>query len=123
MCTHTHAHACMCVHTHTHTHTYTVTPREKAKVLYNWKGSKDNHLSIKKGEVISILNKSEKWWSGESKGSVGWFPKTFVKILEEDGSHERVEKKQSSPTARYERIESLLQSFFIASLNGDYMYT
>lgn len=72
----------------------------KAKVLYSWKGSKDNHLPIKKGEVITVLQRSEKWWSGEAGGRLGWFPKTFVKLLEE-GEGERVEEgvKEGDKTA------------------------
>ncbi len=54
----------------------------QAEVLYTWKGSKDNHLNLNKGEIVSLLQQSEKWWSGECNGAVGWFPKTFVKILE-----------------------------------------
>ena len=52
--------------------------------MYNWKGSKDNHLSIKKGQFVRVLSKSEKWWSGEVEGRVGWFPKTFVKLVEKE---------------------------------------
>ena len=75
-------------HMYTHIHCPTATRHKRAKVLYNWKGSKVNQLAIKKGEIIRILSKSEKWWSGEREGQVGWFPKTFVKIIEEEGKKE-----------------------------------
>ena len=68
--------------------------RQKAKVLYKWKGSKDNHLSIKKGEVISIIEQTEKWWSAESGGKVGWVPKTFVKLLEEDAGESQTDSSR-----------------------------
>ena len=61
-----------------------VAKEEKVKVLYNWKGSKDNQLVIKKGQIVRILSKTEKWWSGEVEGRVGWFPKTFVRVVEEE---------------------------------------
>ena len=51
-------------------------------MLFSWKGSKENHLSLVKGEVVQVLQQSDKWWSGEHNGSMGWFPKTFVKILD-----------------------------------------
>ena len=54
----------------------------QAKVLFSWKGSKDNHLSLVEGEVIQVLQQSEKWWSGQLEDKVGWFPKTFVKVLD-----------------------------------------
>ena len=41
-----------------------------AKAIFNWKGSKDSHLTIRKGDVISILQQGDKWWSGELNGQV-----------------------------------------------------
>ena len=57
-------------------------------MLISWKGSMDNHLAIKKGEVIWVTDKSGKWWSGEIEGRVGWFPKPLVKVLEEEEEKE-----------------------------------
>ena len=45
--------------------------------------SKDNHLSLKKGALVTVYEQKDKWWSGELDGNVGWFPKTFVKIISE----------------------------------------
>ena len=53
-----------------------------AVVLFTWQGTKSNHLSLVKGEEIQVLQQGEKWWSGQSNGKVGWFPKTFVKVVE-----------------------------------------
>ena len=58
-------------------------PPSKAKVLFAWKGSKDNHLSLRKGALVTVYEQKDKWWSGELEGNVGWFPKTFVKIISE----------------------------------------
>ena len=58
-------------------------PPVKAIVKFSWSGSKDNHLSLKRGAIVSVYQQSEKWWSGELDGKVGWFPKTFVKIIDE----------------------------------------
>ena len=51
-------------------------------MIFSWTGSKDNHLSLERGKVVRVLEQKEKWWSGEFEGKVGWFPKTFVKIME-----------------------------------------
>lgn len=53
-----------------------------AVVIFSWQGSKDNHLTITKGDRIGILQQGDKWWSGEKDGKVGWFPRTFVKLEE-----------------------------------------
>ena len=60
----------------------TAPPTQMAVVLFSWQGSKDNHLSITKGERIGILQQGDKWWSGEKGGKAGWFPRTFVKLEE-----------------------------------------
>ena len=30
------------------------------------------------GEEIEVHQQGDKWWSGQSKGNIGWFPKTYV---------------------------------------------
>ena len=59
-----------------------IAPLMQAQVIYSWEGTKANHLSLFEGEVIRVLQRSEKWWSGEYNGCVGWFPKTYVKLLD-----------------------------------------
>ena len=71
-------------------------PPVKAKVLFAWKGSKDNHLSLIKGALLTVYEQKEKWWSGELEGKVGWFPKTFVKIISDEEAA-KVEKSASKP--------------------------
>ena len=53
-------------------HTLALAIVAKAKALYNWKGSKESHLTILKDDIISILQQGDKWWSGELNGQVGW---------------------------------------------------
>ena len=56
-------------------------PLLRAQVIFSWKGSKDNHLPIQRGEIVSVLQQSEKWWSGEFNGKVtgALFPMWHVK--------------------------------------------
>ena len=72
-------------------------PSVKAKVLFAWQGSKDNHLSLKKGALLTVYEQKEKWWSGELEGKVGWFPKTFVKIVSDEEAAKMEEKGPSKP--------------------------
>jgi hypothetical protein len=78
----------------------------QAKVLFSWQGSKDNHLSLVRGEVVRVLQQSEKWWSGEMQGQVGWFPKTFVKILEPEPE---ATPTKTTPTSVAENDAATLQ--------------
>ena len=77
--------------------THVAPPPVKAKVLFAWQGSKDNHLSLKKGALLTVYEQKEKWWSGELEGKVGWFPKTFVKIVSDEEAAKMEEKGASKP--------------------------
>lgn len=73
-----------------------------AEVKFSWQGSKDNHLSLVRGENVRVLQQSDKWWSGECQGKIGWFPKTFVKLLDApspvSASKEDTPTSQAAPT-------------------------
>jgi hypothetical protein len=47
-----------------------------------YSGKKDNHLSFDKNEIISVREQQGPWWSGELNGKIGWFPRAYVKQLE-----------------------------------------
>lgn len=66
-------------------------------MIFAWKGSKDNHLALVHGETLLVLQQSEKWWSGEYQGKVGWFPKTFVKLLDTPSSTSQ-DTAEAAPT-------------------------
>ncbi|XP_035687088.1 intersectin-1-like isoform X19 [Branchiostoma floridae] len=53
----------------------------QAQALYPWRAKKDNHLSFNKNDIITIKEQAEMWWSGELDGKVGWFPKSYVKLI------------------------------------------
>nr|XP_054752972.1 intersectin-1-like isoform X1 [Lytechinus pictus] len=55
----------------------------RVKALYDWDAKKDNHLSFKAGDTITVLEKQDMWWSGEMDGRRGWFPKAHVQFLDE----------------------------------------
>ena len=44
---------------------------------------KSNQLSLKKGQVLSVLVREGGWWFCETGGKSGWAPSTFLSPLEE----------------------------------------
>uniref|UniRef100_H2TIP0 Intersectin 2b n=1 Tax=Takifugu rubripes TaxID=31033 RepID=H2TIP0_TAKRU len=55
-----------------------------AQALCSWTAKTDNHLNFNKDDVIHVLEQQENWWLGQLKDDQGWFPKTYVTLLEED---------------------------------------
>ena len=49
--------------------------------LYPYRAKKDDHLSFNKNDVIIVKEQQDMWWSGELNGYMGWFPKSYVKLL------------------------------------------
>ena len=50
------------------------------QVLYDWSGTDENHLSIKKDDKIKILDTNQDWLFGELNGKTGWLPKSYVNV-------------------------------------------
>ena len=38
--------------------------------LFPWRAKRDNHLSFNKGDVITVLEQQDIWWSGQLSGKV-----------------------------------------------------
>lgn len=50
-----------------------------ATAKYNYKSQQPDELSLNKGDLISVLEKSDDgWWRGHLKDRVGWFPSNYV---------------------------------------------
>lgn len=45
-------------------------------------GKKENHLSFNVNEIINVREQRDAWWSGELNGKIGWFPQSYVRILD-----------------------------------------
>ncbi|XP_044756496.1 CD2-associated protein-like [Coccinella septempunctata] len=63
-------------------------PLKLAKILcevkYSYKAQNEDELSLREGDVITLLSKDGQdpgWWKGELNGVVGVFPDNFVVIL------------------------------------------
>lgn len=50
------------------------------KALHNYKGSNNDELCFKKGDIITVTQWLEGgWWEGTLNGRTGWFPSNYVK--------------------------------------------
>ncbi|KAM4698981.1 SH3 domain-containing protein 21 isoform 2-T2 [Discoglossus pictus] len=59
-------------------------PKEFCRVMFDYVPTAPDELSLKKGDVVSILTKDtedEGWWRGEINGKMGIFPDNFVILL------------------------------------------
>ncbi|XP_041717665.1 SH3 domain-containing kinase-binding protein 1 isoform X2 [Coregonus clupeaformis] len=80
--------------------------RELCKVIFPYDAQNEDELSIKEGEIISIINRDcadAGWWMGEIGGRKGVFPDNFVKLLIPDVEKERPKKPPppSAPSAKH----------------------
>lgn len=49
--------------------------------MYQYRPTLEQHLSFGKGETVTIKEQQDVWCYGESSAdSVGWFPKSYVKM-------------------------------------------
>ncbi|KAK4229718.1 putative myosin-5 [Podospora fimiseda] len=59
-----------------------VKPKIQAKVLYDFAASKENELSIKKGEIIEIVQKENNgWWLAKTADGQAWVPAAYVEEM------------------------------------------
>ncbi|RWS23552.1 hypothetical protein B4U80_03872, partial [Leptotrombidium deliense] len=58
--------------------------REQAKVLFAYEAQNDDELTIKEGDIITIISKEIEdlgWWKGKLNGLIGVFPDNFVELI------------------------------------------
>ncbi|XP_058232517.1 SH3 domain-containing kinase-binding protein 1 isoform X2 [Hemibagrus wyckioides] len=75
--------------------------KEYCKVLFPYDAQNEDELSIKEGEIVSIVSKDcadAGWWLGELNGKQGVFPDNFVKLFVPEVEKERP-KKPPPPAA------------------------
>ncbi|CAN7975328.1 unnamed protein product, partial [Ixodes persulcatus] len=53
----------------------------QAQALFPWRAKKENHLSFNKGDIITVKEQQDMWWYGDFEGKVGWFPKSYVRLV------------------------------------------
>lgn len=75
--------------------------KEFCKVIFPYEAQNEDELSIKEGDIVTIINKEcadAGWWLGELNGKQGVFPDNFVKLFLPEVEKERP-KKPPPPAA------------------------
>ncbi|XP_026863887.2 SH3 domain-containing kinase-binding protein 1 [Electrophorus electricus] len=75
--------------------------KEFCKVLFQYDAQNEDELSIKEGDIVTIISKEcadAGWWLGELNGKQGVFPDNFVKLFIPETEKERP-KKPPPPAA------------------------
>ncbi|XP_052451438.1 SH3 domain-containing kinase-binding protein 1 isoform X3 [Carassius gibelio] len=75
--------------------------KEFCKVIFPYEAQNEDELSIKEGDIVTIINKEcadAGWWLGELNGKQGVFPDNFVKLFIPEVEKERP-KKPPPPAA------------------------
>ena len=68
-----------------------------AKVIFDHDAGGDDELSLKKGELVEVLDQEDdSWWKGLLNGKEGLFPTNFVEFDREEGS---ISIPKSQPTS------------------------
>ncbi|XP_056594689.1 SH3 domain-containing kinase-binding protein 1 isoform X1 [Triplophysa dalaica] len=80
--------------------------KEFCKVIFPYEGLNEDELSIKEGEIVTIVNKDcadAGWWLGELNGKQGVFPDNFVKLFIPEVEKERPKKPPppAAPTTKH----------------------
>eukprot|EP01121_Diplochlamys_sp_Union-15-3_P007973 TRINITY_DN2075_c0_g1_i1.p1 TRINITY_DN2075_c0_g1~~TRINITY_DN2075_c0_g1_i1.p1 ORF type:complete len:337 (-),score=75.64 TRINITY_DN2075_c0_g1_i1:91-1101(-) len=72
-----------------------VKPQLMVRSIYDYDATEDNELSMKEGDIITLLYQDETgWWEGRnSQGKVGIFPSNFVEMIGNES------KKPTGPIA------------------------
>lgn len=78
--------------------------KQLCEVRYSYTAQNNDELSLKKGDVITLVSKDlpdPGWWKGELNGVVGVFPDNFVALLNSDEKNvleTKEEKKNNADT-------------------------
>ncbi|XP_024272076.1 SH3 domain-containing kinase-binding protein 1-like isoform X4 [Oncorhynchus tshawytscha] len=93
--------------------------RELCKVIFPYDAHNEDELSMKEGEIVTIINRDcadMGWWMGEIGGRKGVFPDNFVKLLIPDVEKERPKKPPppSVPSGKHTTDVVYLDSLFLS---------
>ncbi|XP_050300359.1 uncharacterized protein LOC126738917 isoform X2 [Anthonomus grandis grandis] len=91
------------------------------QALFTFKGSNNDELCFKKGDVITVTQKDEGWWEGTLNGKTGWFPSNYVKecidvpvpIVQQENQYKNVVLKDliDSEKAYVQELEGLISNY------------
>ncbi|KYB27460.1 Rho guanine nucleotide exchange factor 7-like Protein [Tribolium castaneum] len=91
------------------------------QAIYPFKGSNNDELCFKKGDLITVTQKDDGWWEGTFNGKTGWFPSNYVKeskdapkpVVVQQNQYKSVVLKDliDSEKAHVTELESLVTNF------------
>jgi len=95
-----------------------ISVRLKGRALFDYTGnSEQRQISFNKGDVITITNQYQNgWWAGELNGSLGYFPATFVEVI--DGSPDAA-SKQGPPKIPVKQLPNSSNTGIISPKSND----
>lgn len=66
----------------------------RAVAKYNYAGTREDELSLEKGDDVIVMEKeADGWWRGRCGTRIGWFPFNYVEVLSESSSPAAVAAK------------------------------
>ncbi|KAK6631943.1 hypothetical protein RUM44_006973 [Polyplax serrata] len=82
------------------------------QAIYPFKGTNNDELCFKKGDIITVTQKEEGgWWEGTLDGMTGWFPSNYVKehkpqgvVLDGDKSQGKLPSDLSAQQKAYRNL-------------------
>ncbi|XP_018567017.1 SH3 domain-containing kinase-binding protein 1 [Anoplophora glabripennis] len=88
--------------------------KQLCEVKFPYKAQNEDELSLKEGDVITLINKDSQdpgWWTGELNGKIGVFPDNFVSLISstDDKSSYKEENKSSAETGAIKPSSIALQ--------------
>nr|XP_054592712.1 spectrin alpha chain, non-erythrocytic 1-like isoform X1 [Nothobranchius furzeri] len=85
------------------------TGKELVLALYDYQEKSPREVTMKKGDILTLLNSTNKdWWKVEVNDRQGFVPAAYVKKLDptQSSSRENLLDEHSSIAARLEQIEN-----------------
>jgi len=69
--------------------------KKLAKALFRYDGKGDTELELKPGDIVTLLStKDDEWWEGECKDKCGFFPKSYVQLIQPTVVEEKEKEKE-----------------------------
>lgn len=53
----------------------------QCRVLFEYEAQREDELSLRPGDILTILREDDGWWEGELDGRIGMFPSNFVQKI------------------------------------------
>ncbi|KAI8063778.1 ras guanine nucleotide exchange factor domain-containing protein [Gongronella butleri] len=74
----------------------------RVQALYPYTAQDGSSLSFERGDIIDVLSQLPSgWWDGYCKGTRGWFPSNYTKVIQEDPSSQDTTASTDLPAAEH----------------------